>query len=494
MSGERLKWILGAKLKHLRLERGLTLKELAEVSGLSISYLSEIEKGKKYPKPDKLLDLAAALELPFDELVSLRVADDLEPLRQVARSPFLQEFPLELFGLHAEDLFSLMTDDPERAGALIHALLDIGRLYDIHVEQFLMAALRAYQQMNHNCFPDLEKAAEAYRHERGWGDRPRLALEDLTGILEAEHGVRVDETVLHADPELAGFRSVLAPGRRPVLHLNSRLRSIQKSFVVARELGALRLGLGPRAASSPWLEVETFDEILNNFKASYFAGALLLPQEPVLADLDRFLARETWDGAALLDLMGRYGVTPEMFLHRWTQLAPRSQGLEEIFFARFHHYRAEDLFRLTKVFNLSRVPVPHALGRAEHHCRRWAALRLLRELAEDPAAGTPLVAVQRSHFLNEDAEFFVISLARPLALAPEDSSSVALGFLLDDRFRERVAFAVDPAVARIDVNLTCERCPLPRSECHERAAPPRIQGLQEERERRKLAVGRLLSA
>ena len=279
-----------------------------------------------------------------------------------------------------------------------------------------------------------------------------------------------------------------------MLHLNARLRPVQKAFVVARELGALHLGLGQRAASSPWLEVETFEEILNNFKASYFAGALLLPGDRLVGDLDRFLARNRWEGAALLNLMARYGVTPEMFLHRWTQLAPSRQGLEEIFFARFHHDPEQDRFRLTKVFNLSRVPVPHALGRAEHHCRRWAALRLLRELAEDPEAGPPLVGVQRSHFLNEDAEFFVLSMARPLALAPGSTSSVALGFLLDGHFRARVAFADDPAVARISVNLTCERCPLPPTECVERAAPPRIQEQEELTKRRREAVRRLLES
>jgi len=44
--------------------------------------------------------------------------------------------------------------------------------------------------------------------------------------------------------------------------------------------------------------------------------------------------------------------------------------------------------------------------------------------------------------------------------------------LLDDNFKQSVRFWQDPAVPRVEVNLTCERCPLTPAECRERAAPP----------------------
>ena len=52
---ESLRFILGLKLRNLRQERGLSLTALAGQAGLSVSYLSEIEAGRKHPKPDKLL-------------------------------------------------------------------------------------------------------------------------------------------------------------------------------------------------------------------------------------------------------------------------------------------------------------------------------------------------------------------------------------------------------------------------------------------------------
>ena len=44
---EKIKIILGLKLKQARKEQKLSLAKLSKKSGLSISYLNEIEKGKK---------------------------------------------------------------------------------------------------------------------------------------------------------------------------------------------------------------------------------------------------------------------------------------------------------------------------------------------------------------------------------------------------------------------------------------------------------------
>ncbi|MEM8557739.1 MAG: helix-turn-helix transcriptional regulator, partial [Bacteroidota bacterium] len=98
-NADQLRLILGLKLKTLRQEQGRPLKDVAEAAGVSISYLSEIEKGKKYPKPEKLIDLAAALGTSYDDLVSLRVEDQLRDIKTAIASPFLREFPFELFGV-----------------------------------------------------------------------------------------------------------------------------------------------------------------------------------------------------------------------------------------------------------------------------------------------------------------------------------------------------------------------------------------------------------
>ena len=49
-----------------------------------------------------------------------------------------------------------------------------------------------------------------------------------------------------------------------------------------------------------------------------------------------------------------------------------------------------------------------------------------------------------------------------------------MGFLLNDTFRKSVRFWDDPEVPRLDVDLTCERCPLTTLDCGDRVAPPDI--------------------
>ena len=53
MKEDYIKLIFGLKLKQVRSDSGLSLYGLAKKTGLSKSYLNEIEKGKKYPKPDR---------------------------------------------------------------------------------------------------------------------------------------------------------------------------------------------------------------------------------------------------------------------------------------------------------------------------------------------------------------------------------------------------------------------------------------------------------
>jgi transcriptional regulator with XRE-family HTH domain len=495
LAAENVRFILGLKLKRLRHEKGASLKEVAQRSGLSVSYLSEIEKGKKYPKPEKLLELAAALDVPFDELVSMKVGSELDPLKEVFASPFIREFPFGLFGLETQDLFGLITGDPVRAGALIHTLLDIGRMYNVQVEHFLFAALRSYQQMHQNYFEELEEAARSFRKGQGWSSDNPVSEEGMRRLLEERHGYRIDEETLPAHPELYDLRSVFAKGAPPRLYVNGRLHPSQKAFIYGRELGFQLLGLVERPRTSSWIKAASFDEVLNNFRASYFSGALLMDRRRMEKDLAAFFARTRWEPAALLGCLPRYNATPEMFFYRLTELVPKLFDLREIYFVRFHNVAGTESFRLTKVLNLSRAPVPHGLQLREHNCRRWPDIKGLVELAgrqQNDRLDVPLLRAQRSYFVNDDTEFFVVSMARPLSLLPDGNTSVSLGFLLDDRFRETVRFWEDPAIPRVAVNLTCERCPLTPEECQDRAAPPVVFRAQQNQERKEAALAELL--
>ena len=70
---------LGQRVRQLRQDAGLTLKALAEASGLSMRFLSEMEAGRANPSLGSLRDLAAALGV---EVLAL-----LDPAGSDARRP-----------------------------------------------------------------------------------------------------------------------------------------------------------------------------------------------------------------------------------------------------------------------------------------------------------------------------------------------------------------------------------------------------------------------
>ena len=60
---------LGQEARRLRQQRGITLKRLAQLSGLSDRFLIEVEKGKANPSVTSLVSLADALQTSLTDLL-----------------------------------------------------------------------------------------------------------------------------------------------------------------------------------------------------------------------------------------------------------------------------------------------------------------------------------------------------------------------------------------------------------------------------------------
>ncbi|MBB6347469.1 helix-turn-helix domain-containing protein [Nonomuraea muscovyensis] len=60
---------VGARLRRVRTQRGVTLAALAEATGISKSTLSRLESGQRRPSLELLLPIAQAHQVPLDELV-----------------------------------------------------------------------------------------------------------------------------------------------------------------------------------------------------------------------------------------------------------------------------------------------------------------------------------------------------------------------------------------------------------------------------------------
>lgn len=60
---------VGPRLRALRTQRGGTLAQIAQTTGISVSTLSRLESGQRKPTLELLLPLARAYRVPLDELV-----------------------------------------------------------------------------------------------------------------------------------------------------------------------------------------------------------------------------------------------------------------------------------------------------------------------------------------------------------------------------------------------------------------------------------------
>src|ERR1044072_2927391 len=67
---------VGPRLRALRRERGATLAQLSETTGISLSTLSRLESGQRKPTLELLLPLAKAHGVPLDELVGALATGD----------------------------------------------------------------------------------------------------------------------------------------------------------------------------------------------------------------------------------------------------------------------------------------------------------------------------------------------------------------------------------------------------------------------------------
>jgi transcriptional regulator with XRE-family HTH domain len=72
----KLREAVGEALRRRRQAQGRTLREVAEAAGVSLTYLSEVERGRKEPSSEVLEAVCAALHLVLAELL-FEVAETL---------------------------------------------------------------------------------------------------------------------------------------------------------------------------------------------------------------------------------------------------------------------------------------------------------------------------------------------------------------------------------------------------------------------------------
>lgn len=462
-----VKLILGFKIKHLRLKHKVSYQELSKVTGMSVSYLNDIEKGKKYPKPDKISALAQAFELDYDELVSTRSDKKLRPVIELLNSGFFKFFPLDEFGISPDKLIDVFSNSPDRISAFISTILKMVRSYQIEKEHFFRIALRSFQDMHDNYFPELEASAQSFRKEMKLKNKVPYAYDDMVDLLRRSYDITVDRVGLSKHKKLKVFRSYYQADKK-VLYINKGLSEGQENFILAKEIGFQYLQLGERSYETQLNKEASFEKLLSNFRASYFAAALLMDAKEMVKDVELIARSNTWKPSLISNLLQKYQVTPETLLQRLTNILPHYFNIRDLFFIRLKSTSDLIKYDITKELHLSQLHKPYHTEMDEHLCHRWLSISSIKKIRSGRDA--TFIDAQVSAYWQTGSSYFCISVGEPDNYQGQGASSITLGLLMTDALKGAFNFIKDPDLRKKTVHTTCERCTIP--DCDNRVAPP----------------------
>jgi transcriptional regulator with XRE-family HTH domain len=77
---------LGQRIRELREEKDLSLREVAKRLQVSAAFLSDVELGRRYPSPRVLSDLAEALGTSVDDLRTYDMRPLIEDIKRLTTS------------------------------------------------------------------------------------------------------------------------------------------------------------------------------------------------------------------------------------------------------------------------------------------------------------------------------------------------------------------------------------------------------------------------
>lgn len=468
MEEDYIKLIFGLKLKQIRTDKNLSLFGLSKLSGLSKSYLNEIENGKKYPKPDKIAILSEKLDVPFDQMVSLKLDKNLAPIGDILQSKILKEIPLEVFGIKESNLIDIVANAPTKVNAFISTIIKIAQHYNFGKENFYLASVRSFQEANKNYFEDLEQSVLKFAKAYHLDLNQRITAKDLEDILIEEYGYSIVANELSKYEALGNLRSVFIPKTNTLL-LTDEVDDAQRTFIYAKELAYNFLEINERLFTFPWIKFDSFDQVLNNFYASYFAGALIIPNDQIKAKLTKIFKKETFDTSLFLEAIDAFNASPESFYQRLTNILPKAFNIQNLFFLRFTHKAASNKFHLKKELHLSHQHSPRANETNEHYCRRWVSLKALKDISKSKKEHE--FDIQISEY-EDGAKYLVISSATKDPFKDNHYRSISVGMLINKHLHRKLSFLEDAKIKNQNVGVTCERCAI--KNCEVRQVPPTI--------------------
>ncbi|NNC50284.1 MAG: ImmA/IrrE family metallo-endopeptidase, partial [Flaviramulus sp.] len=364
------------------------------------------------------------------------------------------------------NLIDIVANAPAKVNAFISTVIKIAQHYNFGRESFFLASVRSFQEANNNYFEDLEESVLKFAKAYHLDLNQTIISKDLEEILTEEYEYIIKENELSKHEGLGDLRTIYVP-RTKTLLLSSDIDEAQRTFIYAKELGYNFLEIKERLYTFPWMKFDTFDQVLNNFYASYFAGALVIPYNKIKDKLTQIFEKDTFDTSLFLNAIGSFNASPESFYQRLTNVLPKAFNIRNLFFLRFTHKAESDKFHLKKELHLSHQHAPHANEANEHYCRRWVSLKLLKDISRSKKDHK--FDVQISNYPHKGMKYLLFASATKDPFKENYFRSISVGLLIDKQLQRKLNFLGDPKIKTQEVGVTCERCAI--KDCEVRQAP-----------------------
>ena len=480
-------WIPIINLRLLRAKFSLSQVEMTKDISLSVSYLNEIESLKKVPKPEKLELLAGRLGLSLEELRSPGLFDEVKRIHDMFISGKRQvSFPLEVLGISSPKLIDLLVSSPDSFLSFLEVMDSVSRSYNVSRSDFFKVFLQEFQRKHRNYFPEIEKIARdtAIKEDLHWS----ISVEDLIKVLDRhkisvywKRGNHVFDNLSRETKLRSFFRNAeFNKTKKKEIYINPLIQDEQARFILSRELGFHILGGDDRPVTSPVLDKdnESYESILNNFKASYFAGALMMPYPEITRDLYDLFAASSFNEDKVGELISKYFVTPEAFAYRISEVIPDYFNLERVHFLKFimwpmtchnealnprNQYVNVQRIDLVKQLNVNSLDnLPQGSKLQEFFCRKWVSCETLSKLClsgDDMTINSGIVNFPPDLELGRNGKYyFCLSIAANFKIRNDLKYVVTIGFVLDEQLSKTMKFLKGYSEKSTLIGSTCERC------------------------------------
>ena len=441
------KLLLGARLRRLRRDLGLTQAAMAADIALSASYLNLLERNQRPVTAQVLLRLAERYDLDLRAFAAETEASGSASLSEILADPLFKDLNLSKF--EVSEFADTSPGVAEAVVRLYRAYADRKRASDLGALRGAEADLvvtttdwvRDYIGAQRNYFPDLDERGEALAADLGPG-----AAEEVSAALRARllsrHGIRAQ--VLGA--EAMGNAVRRYDHHRKRLFLSELLGASGRSFACAYQLALVEAAeaiddIVARAAPPD----APARSLLRVSLANYLAAATLMPY-------GAFLAAVEAAGYDVERVRSRFGVSFEQGCHRLTTLSrPNARGIP------FFMLRIDPAGNVSKRFASASFPFARFSGA----CPRWNIHASFR----DPGRVVTQIVE------TPDGERY-FTLARTVGrIGGEGDLAVGLGCELKHAGRLAAARGLDLANPLVTpIGPACRICERP--ECPQRAAQP----------------------